>query len=363
MSLGSAELTAPFMAPGTAIRTRIRARFRYCLSLITVVCCLAGSDATGRPAWAGLPGVDLPGANQPGISQSRTRAPSAGQISARPPGGPSGPVTEAESSVDPLNACERAGVAMEQASGLPTGLLLAVGRVESGRWDDLRGRVTAWPWTINAAGKGLWFATKDAAARAARDLLNGGTRSVDVGCFQISLLWHPAAFASLEQAFDPDANAAYAARFLLALFSQTGSWEAAVEAYHSADPALGFAYRQQVFSTWDAAAAITVVPALRHRAASALAVASRPFAMPMVIAGVQIWTPMPLGTASGVVTMPGSPPPEQPNAPNSAAVPLPVVLYHAMPAGLLPAGLLPARVTRLRPHAARVVSAAAMPVR
>ena len=43
-------------------------------------------------------------------------------------------------------------------------LLLAIGRVESGRWDSMRNRVTAWPWTINAAGKGLWFATKDDAA-------------------------------------------------------------------------------------------------------------------------------------------------------------------------------------------------------
>ena len=34
-----------------------------------------------------------------------------------------------------LNACEQAGIAAEQAGGLPTGLLLAIGKVESGRWD------------------------------------------------------------------------------------------------------------------------------------------------------------------------------------------------------------------------------------
>jgi hypothetical protein len=227
---------------------------------------------------------------------------------------------------------------MEQASGLPPGLLLAIGQVESGRWDSARGRITAWPWTINAAGKGLWFSSKDDAAGAVKQLLDGGTRSIDVGCFQINLFWHPTAFASLEQAFDPDANAAYAARFLLALFSQTGSWDAAVEAYHSADPALGYAYRQQVFSTWAAA-----VPAVRNRITPVLAVASRPIAMPTVIAGVQIWTPMPFGTASGVIAVPGSAAAEPSRTPNTPTHPMPAVLYHAMPPGLLPA-----KATRVR---------------
>jgi len=260
--------------------------------------------------------------------------------------------------VDPLNDCERAGVAIEQASGLPPGLLLAIGRVESGRWDSVRGRVTAWPWTINAAGKGLWFATKDDAARTVRDYLNGGTRSIDVGCFQISLLWHPAAFSSLEQAFDPEANAAYAARFLLALFSQTGSWDAAVEAYHSADPALGYAYRQQVFSTWGAAAPVSAMHAFGNRTTPMLAVASRPIAEPMVIAGVQIWTPMPIGTASGVVAMPGSAVLEQPQAASGASQMLPMVMYNAMPPGLRPV-----RATHVRTRAAGVVSAEVTPSR
>jgi len=276
---------------------------------------------------------------------------------AGPPGSsPLGPpVVPGKVSVDPFNDCERAGVAMEQANGLPPGLLLAIGRVESGRWDSMRSRVTAWPWTINAAGKGLWFATKDDAARTVKEFLNGGTRSIDVGCFQINLLWHPTAFSSLEQAFDPDANAAYAARFLLALFSQTGSWDAAVEAYHSADPALGFAYRQQVFSNWAAAAPVTAVPAFRNHTIPMLAVAARPITMPMVIAGVQIWTPMPLGTAAGVVAMPGSLALEQPHAANGANQPLPVVLYHT-----LPPGVRPARAMRTR---AAVASAEITPSR
>ena len=38
-----------------------------------------------------------------------------------------------------------------------------------------------------------------------------GARSIDVGCMQVNLLHHADAFASLEQAFDPVANARYAA--------------------------------------------------------------------------------------------------------------------------------------------------------
>lgn len=288
----------------------------------------------------------------PGVSQPGTNSAPALRVR------PSDAISASGSSVDPLNVCERAGVAMEQASGLPPGLLLAIGRVESGRWDGQRGRVAAWPWTINAAGKGMWFESKEAAAQAVRDLLNGGTRSVDVGCFQINLLWHPTAFASLEQAFDPDANAAYAAHFLLALFSQTGSWDTAVEDYHSADPALGFAYRQQVFSTWDTAAGMTNLAPSRGRATPVLAIASRPIAIPTVIAGVQIWTPMPFGTASGVVAMPGSTALQQSHVANGAPMPLPVVLYQAMPPGLLAA-----RVTRNKPRSARDVSTELNPPR
>jgi hypothetical protein len=239
---------------------------------------------------------------------------------------------------DPLNPCERAGVAEEQASGLPPGLLLAIGRVESGRWDSARGRVTAWPWTINAAGKGQWFETKTAATQTVRDLTGGGTRSIDVGCFQINLMWHPAAFPSLEQAFDPAANAAYAARFLLSLFGQTGSWEAAVETYHSADPTLGFAYRKQVYATWAAAAPVTA----SVRAGPVLAVAPHPAAMPIVIAGVRIWTRMPIGTAPGVVVMPGSPAAIPSHSPSGDGVaPLPVVSYRVMPADIRSIGIRP----------------------
>ncbi len=65
------------------------------------------------------------------------------------------------------------------------------------------------------------------AVAAVRAMQARGIQSIDVGCGQINLMHHPDAFASLEQAFDPQANAVYAARFLKELFAQTGDWNKA----------------------------------------------------------------------------------------------------------------------------------------
>jgi hypothetical protein len=71
-----------------------------------------------------------------------------------------------------------------------------------------------------------------------------------VGCFQVNLLHHPFAFATLDEAFDPAANARYAAHFLVDLHSRFGTWPAAVAAYHSATQRLGEPYRDAVLSAW-----------------------------------------------------------------------------------------------------------------
>jgi hypothetical protein len=68
---------------------------------------------------------------------------------------------------------------------------------------------------------------------------------------QISLMFHPNAFASLDQAFDPTANARFAAGFLTALRTTHRDWPAAIAAYHSETPKLGAAYQQLVLARWD----------------------------------------------------------------------------------------------------------------
>jgi len=61
-----------------------------------------------------------------------------------------------------------------------------------------------------------------------------------------------AAFASLEDAFDPATNVIYATRFLIRLYAETGSWGAAVALYHSRTRKLYLPYRARVFRAWSA---------------------------------------------------------------------------------------------------------------
>jgi hypothetical protein len=146
--------------------------------------------------------------------------------------------------------CAVAAGEAEQANAVPQGLLLAVGRIESGRPNPGTHRVEPWPWTINAAGTGQFFAAKADAAAAVASLQMRGVRSIDVGCFQVNLLHHPFAFATLDEAFDPAANARYAAHLLAELHSRFGAWPEAVAAYHSATPGLGEPYRDAVLNAW-----------------------------------------------------------------------------------------------------------------
>jgi hypothetical protein len=148
--------------------------------------------------------------------------------------------------MQPSAACvEAAGVA-ERTWMLPTDLIRAIGQVESGHYGRETGRVPAWPWTVNANGSGYWFGSVGEAVAFVKSLQAHGVRLIDVGCFQVDLFYHPAAFASLEQAFDPAANADYAARFLTVLHERTGSWPAAIAGYHSGLASEGESYRQKV---------------------------------------------------------------------------------------------------------------------
>lgn len=127
---------------------------------------------------------------------------------------------------------------------IPPHLLHAISLVESG---ISNGKTTSpWPWTINVEGKGYTFKSKQEAIHAVQHFRNLGRESIDVGLMQINLKHHPHAFQSLEQAFDPTTNIAYAARFLTELFFKHRSWHEAVKHYHSGNPILGSGYLERV---------------------------------------------------------------------------------------------------------------------
>ncbi len=165
--------------------------------------------------------------------------------------------------------------ATERSANVPDRLMQAISIIESGRRDAGGGPI-AWPWTINVEGVGEVFDTKQQAIAAVIAHRAQGARSIDVGCMQINLMHHQDAFATLEEAFDPTANARYAARFLQQLLVQTGSWPLAVAAYHSLTPDIGGDYAKKVLAVW-------AKPDLGHRAGAAPQLAS--IAAPPAVAG------------------------------------------------------------------------------
>lgn len=157
--------------------------------------------------------------------------------------------------------CETAISTAEYVGRLPPRLLAAISVTETGRVDARSGRLRPWPWTINAEGIGQFFATRQQAIDAVNALRARGVQSVDVGCMQVNLMYHPDAFASLTEAFDPRANALYAAKFLNTLYAQAGDWPHAIAGYHSETPALGDAYRILVMARWQDGGLRAAVPA------------------------------------------------------------------------------------------------------
>jgi hypothetical protein len=146
--------------------------------------------------------------------------------------------------------CANAVTAQERHHRIPNRLLTAISLVESGRWDTETGKGAAWPWTVTAQGKGRFFPTKAAAIAAVRSLQARGITSIDVGCMQVNLYYHPDAFASLSAAFDPAQNAAYAAKFLTELKHDQGSWQKAVQHYHSSTSEKRIPYQKKVYAAW-----------------------------------------------------------------------------------------------------------------
>ncbi len=146
--------------------------------------------------------------------------------------------------------CRAAVRQAERGTPIPPQLLAAIARVESGRRNPDNGDFAPWPWTINAEGQGRFFRTRAEAIAEVRALQARGVRSIDVGCMQVNLMHHPAAFASLEEAFDPFANARYGAKFLQELQAARNNWTQAAANYHSNTAEFALAYQRRVIAAW-----------------------------------------------------------------------------------------------------------------
>lgn len=142
---------------------------------------------------------------------------------------------------DHYKICENAALQAASVTGVPVSVLRAISLTETGRRRG--GKFRPWPWTVNMEGKGVWFDTEDDARAYVYKNYKRGARSFDVGCFQLNYKWHGKAFASIEQMFDPQENANYAANFLKDLFAEMGNWSDAAGAYHSRTPKYANKYK------------------------------------------------------------------------------------------------------------------------
>ena len=138
----------------------------------------------------------------------------------------------------------------ETKHAIPKGLLHAISKAESGI-KDIKGRLVPWPWTINVQGKGYFYPSKQAAITAVQTLQGRGIKSIDVGCMQVNLYYHPKAFKTLEEAFEPSKNVAYAAHFLTSLKKDHNCWYRAMAHYHSANPVHHIPYQKNVLAIWN----------------------------------------------------------------------------------------------------------------
>jgi hypothetical protein len=160
--------------------------------------------------------------------------------------------------------CDEASRIASKEFGIPEQIMLAITRTETGRRNQ--GATYPWPWAVNLEGRGLWFDTQAEALAFVFDHFKTGARNFDVGCFQINYRWHGAAFASIDQMFDPIANARYAASFLRSLYAKSGDWTQAVGAYHSKTKEYADQYMvkfQSSFSEIDTSSSRVFVPALQ----------------------------------------------------------------------------------------------------
>ena len=146
-------------------------------------------------------------------------------------------------------SCEKVIETIEDYTDIPKNLLLSIGKSESGRILKNNKHVI-WPWTVNHAGKSLFFDTKKQMQKYVLKHVELNDYNLDVGCMQINLKWHKNNFKKISDMFAIEPNVSYAASFLLQLKNKHGSWDKAIKHYHSSDPNKNKPYLIKVNQFW-----------------------------------------------------------------------------------------------------------------
>ena len=147
-----------------------------------------------------------------------------------------------------INSCEKTIESIELQTDIPKGLLLGIGKAEAIR--KINNKYIIWPWTINHAGKSMFFDTKKQMRNYVSKNLKKNDFNIDVGCMQINIKWHKNNFKKIVDMFEIGPNISYAASFLLQLKNKHGSWDKAIKHYHSSDPKKNIPYLIKVKNFW-----------------------------------------------------------------------------------------------------------------
>ena len=136
-------------------------------------------------------------------------------------------------------------------SGIPHTLLYAVALTESGKQVGSIQIYRPWPWTLNVAGQGYFFESRQAAWQALMAHLKDGKRSIDIGLMQVNWRYHQEKLGTPWHALDPYFNLRVGAGILQACYNTRQDWWASVGCYHSpTNPQRAEQYRRRVISRW-----------------------------------------------------------------------------------------------------------------
>lgn len=116
-------------------------------------------------------------------------------------------------------------------AGIPSEVLYAVALTESGLRID--GRIRPWPWTLNVAGKGRFFKSREDACIALNRVLKSvSAKRVDVGLGQINVGYHGQKVNHHCDLLDPYLNLSIAADILKSHHRSGNDWLIAIGRYH-----------------------------------------------------------------------------------------------------------------------------------
>ena len=135
--------------------------------------------------------------------------------------------------------------------GIPQSVLFAIALTESGKQTGPAGSVRPWPWTLNVAGRGYFFDSRQAAWQALTAYLKEGKRSIDIGLMQVNWRYHQDQLGTPWQALDPYHNLRVGAGILQSCYVDRQDWWASVGCYHApTDTYRADRYRRRVVSHW-----------------------------------------------------------------------------------------------------------------